>query len=300
MLMESQYREIDVRPYSSALGAEIAGVDLSRPLDSATWSEIERAFIQYHVIFFHDQHISPAQQTIFSRRFGELEPYPYLRGIDGHPELIDIVKLPEETRGFGAGWHVDMSFREQPPLGTVLYALQMPPVGGDTLFANLCLAYEFLSDGMKSMLADLRAVHDSLDPKDHSERYKGMQSQKRKGAMRENQLHPLMRTHPVSGLRSLFISPAYCWQLDGMTVEESEPILDYLRDHATRHEFLCRFRWRENSIAVWDNRCTLHRVIEDDIAAHTTGTGFRRVMRRATIKGSFNADPPAGPFIAER
>lgn len=278
------YQTIEVRPYSSAIGAEIFGVDLSHPLDEPVWSEIHKAFLEYQVIFFRDQHITPAQQVAFSRRFGELEPYPFVHGIDGHPELIDIVKMPDEVRGFGGSWHADMSFREQPPLGAVLYALEVPPVGGDTLFSNMYLAYETLSDGMKALVEGLRGLHDSLDPKAHTELYKGMRMQERAGAKREVRAQPLVRTHPLTNRRSLFISPSYCWQLDGMTVEESRPLLDYLKQHATRHEFLCRFRWEPSSIAIWDNRCTMHNALQDDLAARSGGRGFKRVMRRATIK----------------
>lgn len=278
------YQKLDVRAYSSAVGAEIFGVDLSRPLDNQTWSEIHQAFHDHLVIFFRDQHISPDQQLAFARRFGELEPYPFVHGIDGYPELIEIVKMPDETRNFGGPWHIDMSFREAPPLGAVLYAMEMPSVGGDTMFCNTYLAYETLSDGMKEMVERLRAVHNSGDPRGHSNNYRGMSLQEKKGTSREIWSHPLVRIHPVTGKKSLFISPAYSQQLEDMTAEESRVILGQLEEHATRHEFICRFRWQPNSIAVWDNRCAMHRVLEDDLAARAGGEGFKRVMRRATIK----------------
>jgi len=275
---------IEVRPYSSAIGAEILGVDLSRPLDDQTWTDIHQAFHDHLVIFFRDQHITPEQQLAFARRFGELEPYPFVHGIDGYPELIEIVKMPDEVRNFGSPWHVDMSFTTAPPLGAVLYALEMPEAGGDTLFCNSYLAYETLSDGMKEMVGRLRAVHNSGDPKGHSNNYRGMSLQEKKGAAREICPHPLVRTHPVTGRKSLFICPAYSRQLEDMTLEESRIILDQLEEHATRHEFICRFRWEPYSIAVWDNRCAMHRVLEDDLAARAGRNGFKRVMRRATIR----------------
>ena len=278
------YEKIDVRPYSAAVGAEIFGVDLAEPLDNRTWSEIHQAFHDHLVIFFRDQHISPAEQLSFARRFGELEPYPFVHGIEGYPELIEIVKMPNEIRNFGSPWHIDMSFREAPPLGAVLYAMEMPVAGGDTMFANTYLAYETLSEGMKEMVGRLRGVHNSGDPKGHSNNYRGMSLQEKKGVEREIRSHPLVRTHPVTGNKALMISPAYCTELEDMTPDESRVILDQLEQHATRHEFICRFRWEQNSIAVWDNRCAMHRVLEDDLAARAGGEGFKRVMRRATIR----------------
>lgn len=274
---------IEVRPYSSAIGAEILGVDLSEPLDNATWSTISEAWDKYMVLFFRDQHITPQQHIDFSRRFGILEEYPFVKGIEGYPELIDIVKMPDEVKNFGHGWHVDMSFREQPPTGAVLYAMEVPPFGGDTMFCNMELAYETLSDGMKKFVHTFRGVHDSLDPAGHSEKFKGMSLQKKADLKWEHRSHPLVRTHPVSGRTSLFISPDYCWEIEGMSAEESRMMLDYLEKHATQHEFICRFRWAPNSIAMWDNRCTMHNALNDDLAARSGGQGFKRVMRRSTI-----------------
>lgn len=278
------HQTLDIRPYATAIGAEVLGVDLAEPLDDATWSVISDAFHKHLVIFFRDQNLTPEQHVAFARRFGELEPYPFVHGIEGHPELIDIVKMPNEVRNFGAGWHADMSFRDQPPLGAVLYAIEVPPVGGDTMFANMVLAYETLSDGMKTVVEALTGLHDSHEPADHSQSFQGMSLMGKEGATRQITRHPLVRTHPVTGHRSLYISPDYCMELDGMTARESRMLLDYLEDHATRDEFCCRFRWQPGSIAVWDNRCTMHNALNDDLAAHQGGKGFKRVMRRATIR----------------
>ena len=275
---------IEVRPYASAIGAEIHGVDLARPLDNQTWAVIHDAFHAHLVIFFRDQHITPEQHVAFSRRFGELEPYPFVHGIDGFPELIEVVKMPDEVTNFGHGWHADMSFRETPPLGAVLYGLEIPPVGGDTIFANMYLAYETLSDGMKAYVETARGIHDSGDPKGHSQNYKGMSLMEKEGASREIRSHPLIRTHPATGRKSLFISPDYCFEIEGADRAESRRILEQLERHATQDEFTCRFRWEPNSIAVWDNRCTMHRALSDDLGARFGGNGFRRVMRRSTIR----------------
>jgi len=275
---------IEIRPLSSALGAEIFGVDLGHDLDDETWAAIQTAFHEHCVIFFRDQTLEPERHVAFSRRFGDLEQYPFVRGIEGFPELIEIVKLPDETKNFGAGWHVDMSFREDPPLGAVLYGIEVPPVGGDTMFANMYLAYETLSDGMRAIVDAASGIHDSHDPKGHSQNYKGMSLRGKQGAERQITTHRLYRTHPVTGKRSLFISPDYCMEIDGFAPDEGRALLDLLEAHATRPEFTCRFRWQPNSIAIWDNRCTMHMALNDDLAAKRGGTGFRRVMRRSTIR----------------
>jgi taurine dioxygenase len=192
--------------------------------------------------------------------------------------------MQNEVKNFGAGWHADMSFRDEPPLGAVLYGVEVPPVGGDTMFANMYLAYETLSDGMKNLVEHMVGIHDSHEPEDHSQKYKGMSLSGKEGAKRQVARHPMVKVHPVTGRKSLYISPDYCMEIEGMTDRESRMLLDYLEEHATRHEFACRFRWQPNSIAIWDNRCTMHNALNDDLAALGGGEGFKRVMRRATIR----------------
>ena len=276
-----------IRPYSAAIGAEVTGVDLSRPLDEAAWTRLHDTFAQHLVLFFRDQRLSPEQQLAFSRRFGDLEAYPFADGMDGYPELVEVVKLPDEVNTFGGGWHVDMSFRETPPLGAALYAIEVPPAGGDTLFANMHLAYETLSPGMQGLFRRLKAVHDShlylsFEAFEQSPAYRGMKMRNDDPA--EVRVHPLVRVHPESGRTSLFISPDYCGRLDGMDAAESAALLDPLERHATRHEFICRFRWEPGSLALWDNCCVMHNALRDDIGARLHGHGFRRVMWHSTIK----------------
>ena len=275
---------LQVRPYSSAVGAEVLGADLSRSLDEGTWALIHEAFRRHLVLFFRDQDLTPEQQLAFSRRFGELEPYPYADGMEGYPELVEVVKLPDEVNTFGGGWHVDMSFRETPPLGAALYAIEVPPAGGDTLFANMHLAFETLSPGMQRLVRRLNAVHDSNFYLGFEQEpgYRGMKM--RLDDPPEVRVQPLTREHPLSGRTSLFISPDYCGQLEGMSAAESATLLDFLERHATRHEFICRFRWEPGSLALWDNRCVMHNAIRDDIGARLHSHGFRRVMRRSTIR----------------
>ncbi len=272
-----------VHPYATAIGAEVTGVDLSRALDDSTWTALRDAYLEHLVLFFHDQKLTPAQQVEFSRRFGRLEEYPFVHGIDGYPELIEIVKEPDEVINFGHLWHTDMTFREQPPAGAVLYALEVPPVGGDTLFANMYLAWEMLSEGMKAVLRQLRAIHDSGTPQRHTDTFKGMKMQHRLGSERQITAHPFVWVHPETGRESLLISPSYCHRIEGMTDEESRMILDHLERHATQDILTCRFRWQPGTVVIWDNRCTMHIALEDDLAAMRGDKGFRRVMRRATI-----------------
>ncbi len=275
--------DVTVRPLSTAVGAEIHGVDLSGPISNEDWTTIHKAFHDHLVIFFRDQNLEPESQIAFARRFGTLEEYPFVHGMPGFPELIEIVKMPDEVRNFGHDWHADMTFHRHPPLGAVLYAIDVPPVGGDTLFANMYLAWETLSSGMKRMLGEVNAVHDSGEPQDHSQNYRGMKLSGKDTGERSITLHPFSQTHPVTNRESLLISPSYCSQIEGMTQAESAMILDYLRQHATQEIFTCRFRWEPGSVAVWDNRCLMHQALEDDLDARYRGSGFKRVMRRATI-----------------
>ena len=277
--------DLEIRPYSTAVGAEVLGVDLSRPLDDGVWTAIRDAFLDRHVLFFRDQTLTPRRQVDFSRRFGALEEYPFVHGLDGWPELVEIVKEADEVVNFGHDWHIDMTFRERPPLGAVLYAVEVPPVGGDTLFANMHLAWEMLSDGMKTALRQLAGLHDSGEPARHSRNFRGMRMREREGGERQVARHPFVRVHPETGRESLLISPSYCQRIEGMTDGESATILDLLKRHATQDRFACRFRWAPGSVAVWDNRCLMHVALEDDLAALRGERGFARRMRRATIRG---------------
>ena len=278
------YQTIDVKPVSGGLGAELSGVDLSKPLDNQTFSDIYQAFNEHLVVFFRDQFLSPEQHRDFAARFHSLESHPFVEGIDGIPEIIKIVKEPDEVRNWGGPWHADVTFQKEPSVGAVLYAREVPKYGGDTLFANTQLAYETLSSGMKSALENLRAVHESGAPEGFAnEKFKGMMA--RSGAQYTANVHPVVRTHPDTGKKSLFVNAGFVRRFEDMTVEESRPLLQYLFDHLIRPEFTCRFRWRENSIAVWDNRTVLHHATDDDFQAKRTGKGFRRVLHRATLAG---------------
>ncbi len=274
-------RTIDIQPIAGALGAEIHGVDLTRELTNSEFDAVHRAFLDHHVIFFRDQaNLSPDQQKAFARRFGSLNVHPYVKGMSGHPELLEIIKEPEEKTNFGGGWHSDMSFLEEPALGSVLYGIEIPPYGGDTLFANQIAAFEALSKGMQDMLSGLTAIH-SASREYGTEGY----SAKARSSMQASQApdapefeHPVVRTHPETGRRGLYVNPAFTLRFSGMTRRESRPLLNFLFDHSREERFTCRFRWQANSVAFWDNRCVWHYALNDY-------AGHRRHMRRATING---------------
>ena len=280
------YSRIEVTPIAGALGAEIAGVDLAQPLDNHLFAEVHQALLEHLVIFFRGQTLTPEQHKAFARRFGELDVHPYAKGLPGHPEIIPVTKEPEDHGGnFGGTWHSDVTFYEKPALGSVLYALDVPSFGGDTLFANQYAAYEALSPGLKATLENLRALHNAARSygaggraaQRHASGKRSMDIEVRDDSERMVE-HPVVRTHPETGRKGLFVNHVFTQQFAGWTREESEPLLRFLYEHAVRPEFTCRFRWQSGSVAFWDNRCTQHYAIND---YH----GQRRAMHRVTIVG---------------
>ena len=277
------YRTIDVKPLSGALGAEIDGVDLSKDLGNQVFDDIHQAFLDHLVIFFRGQTLTPQQQVVFAARFGPIGIYPFVAGLDDTPEVVEILKTEDETRNFGSGWHTDTAYLEKPSLGSALYAHETPDAGGDTLFANAYLAYEALSDGMKAMLDGLVGVHSAALKSDggraaRMDQRTAMTGQNMDQADTLETAHPLVRTHPETGRKALYVSGNHPVRFEDMTEEESQPLIRFLLDHATRPEFTCRFRWRQGSLAFWDNRAAMHNPIND---YH----GQKRVMHRITLKG---------------
>ncbi len=277
----SAYHTITVKPVSPVLGAEIEGVDLSQPLSNAQFDDIHRAFLNHHVLFFRDQAMTPDQHKAFGRRWGALNIHPYVKGMAGHPEILEIIKEPTDRLNFGGGWHSDMSFLEQPALGSILHGIEVPEVGGDTLFASQYAAWDALTPGLQATLLTLRAIHTA------AEEYgvKGASSAKRASMDSEvvgddvpEYEHPVVRTHPETGRKGLYINPAFTMRFAGWSRRESKPLLDYLFEVSHREAFTCRFRWRRNSVAMWDNRCVWHYALNDY-------PGQRRHMRRVTIDG---------------
>jgi taurine dioxygenase len=276
-------KTIEVHKIAGALGAEISGVDLARDLDDATVAEIRRIWLDNCVVFFRNQDLPPARFLALAKRFGAPIEYPFLKGLDGFPEIITVAKLEHEKINFGGVRHSDTSYLDIPPMATMLIAREVPPVGGDTLFANQYLAYEALSDGMKRLLDGLVALNASAKAdvtRTREDRLKdGKNPQARKDYLAE---HPAVRTHPETGRKALYVNVAHTVRFKDMSEEESAPILDFLFRHQIRPEFTCRFHWEPGSIAFWDNRCAQHNPVND---YH----GYRRLMHRITLKG----DKPA-------
>ncbi len=272
--------DLSVRPLSGALGAEIAGVDLSSALDDGTVAAIRTALVEHHVIVFRDQDLSPEQQMAFGRRFGPLDTHPFVEGNSTNPEVLDIVTEPDDRMNFGGGWHTDVTFLAEPDLGSILYAIDVPPVGGDTLFANQHAAYDALSDTMKGMLDGLVGVHTA------SMQYGAGGLSTQSNAMETKNVaqaantveHPVIRTHPESGRKSLYVNGAFTARIKGLRNGESQAILQFLLNHATREDFTCRLQWQPGTLAMWDNRSVQHYALHDY-------AGHRRSMRRITVKG---------------
>jgi taurine dioxygenase len=277
------YRAFEVSRIAGALGAEIHGIDLAGPLGDATVTEIRQALLDHLVIFFHDQRLSPEQHLAFGRRFGDLQIHDYVEGKPDYPEILEVRKEEHETgSNFGGAWHSDVTYLEEPALGSILYARKVPAFGGDTLFANMYLAYDTLSEGMKRMLEGMTAVHSARRAYGLRSSYfaggqRSMKIRRSNAAEREVE-HPVVRTHPETGRKALFVNGTFTIRFTGMTEQDSAPLLEYLDRHATRPEFTCRFRWRRNAIAFWDNRCLQHYAINDY-------DGQRRVMHRVTVNG---------------
>jgi taurine dioxygenase len=273
------YRHIEVKPIAGALGAEIAGVDMARDLDDEVVAEVRHALLDHLVIFLRNQKATPQQQLAFARRFGQPIEYPQLKGLPEAPMITPVVKLEHERHNFGGIWHSDTTYLAEPPMGSMLLAREVPPYGGDTMFANQYLAYEALSDGLRKTLDGLVGVSSSAKA-DVSRTREDALKQAGAGATPKTLQaeHPIVRTHPETGRKALYTSDAHTACIKGWTEAESLPLLRFLWQHQVRPEFTCRFRWEVGSLAFWDNRCAMHNPIND---YH----GFRRVMHRITLAG---------------
>ena len=273
-----------VAPLGGACGAIITGLDLSSGLDDHAIGSIRQALLRHQVIFLRDQCLTREQHKAFGRRFGPLLVHPQYANLERHPEVLPVLKEAHAQENVGGVWHSDLSNLLVPPLGSILYAKEIPPFGGDTMFANQYLAYETLSDGMKTLLGRMRAYHSSRVLSDRATREDRnvTRSTKLRNDIDDDDdvnLHPVVRTHPETGRKSLFIDAPHTIAFENMTEEESAPLLAYLVAHSTMPEFTCRFRWETGSMAFWDNRCLLHYALND---YH----GQRRYLERVTIRGT--------------
>ena len=273
---------LSLQPLGTSFGTDIAGVDV-RALDEPTAAALRAAVDQHRVAVIRDQALTPDDQKAFSRRFGELVALPYVKPLDGHPEVIAVLKEADEVRvsTFGSWWHADFSHLEAPPVYSFLHAIELPPRGGDTLFADLCAAYDALSAGMRALLDTLEVMHSghvygakavgdgALAPA------RGITISRGNAEADVERAQPLVRVHVPTGRRALFASPTYTTRLADMTVEESKPLLEFLYAHMTRPEFTLRHRWRAGDVLIWDNRAVVHLAVNDY-------DGHRRLLHRTT------------------
>lgn len=284
---------LKLRRLSNALGAEVCDIDLTKPMSESTFGEIYSAFLKYGILLFRNQNISREQHIEFSARFGELDKHDSLPR-DRHPDYPELLMVtnrpnddgtPSESRYTGRSWHTDFSYTTTPALGSLLRCHQLPEVGGDTLFANMYMAYDTLSEGMKKLIADLHGIHLSGTRKINVAE-KG--NERRAEVMKLNPpiAQPVVRVHPETGRKAIYLGEKVK-RFDGMTEEESKPLIDYLNKHATQPEFVYRQMWRENDLLVWDNRCTLHQALGDFDETQI------RHLERTTVKGT-----PSGYVVA--
>jgi taurine dioxygenase len=271
--------QFQVKRLAGALGAEIHGIDLAAGLTESLAAQVRQVFLEHQVIFFRDQSLTPDQFLRFAQAMGQPIEYPFVKGLAGYPVIIEVKKLEHERSNFGGIWHSDTTYLEQPPMGSMLLAREVPPHGGDTLFASQYLAYETLSEGMRKLLAPLVAVNSSAKADVSKTREDRIASDGRAEARKDYESeHPVVRTHPETGRKALYVNVAHTVRFRGMSEEESAPLLQYLHQHQVKPEFTCRFSWQPGSIAFWDNRCVQHNPVND---YH----GFRRVMHRITLAG---------------
>lgn len=274
---------LTIHRVAGALGAEITGIEIVRDLnDNAVIAEVRRAFVEHQVVFFRDQELTPEEQVRFGSRFGPLNIHPYVAGMQSQPEVMEIIKEPEDRLNFGGGWHSDMSFLERPAIGSILYAVEVPEYGGDTLFASQAAAYDALSPGLRKTLEGLNAVHSAsreYSSQGHSAQKRQSMSVVEAEGETGEYIHPVIVTHPETGRKGLYVNPAFTMRIEGWSVRESKALLDFLFEHSRYEGFTCRFSWRAGSVAFWDNRSVWHFALNDY-------PGQRRHMRRVTVDPS--------------
>ena len=269
----ADYSRIRVEPLTGTIGAEVAGVDL-RELDEGTFAEIRDAWLAHKVLFFRDQQLSQGEHVAYGRRFGELEIHPFIPAPEGHPEIVLLESTPERPSAAEL-WHSDVTWRVEPSLGSILFGRLIPPYGGDTLWADMEAAYELLDDATKDLIEGASAAHSFIKT---FARRKTVEEIAELSQRYPEAHHPVVRTHPVTGRRSLYVNTNFTERIDDMEPGESAALLERLYRQAHIPQVQCRFRWRDGSIAQWDNRCTQHYAVPDY-------GGFARRVERVTVSG---------------
>ena len=271
---------MDIELISGALGAEVKWIDLK---DSSieNWNVINDLLLEHKVLFFRNQNITSEEQLNLARKFGPLERHIYVKGREKYPEILRIIKEPDEKPQWGETWHTDVSYNPKPTKVIMLRSIKIPPVGGDTMFSNMELAYETLDDEIKNKIDDKKAIHSSLGAAAFVDAYKAMEGN---GNLKEySNSHPVVRTHPETGKKILYVNSMYTKKILDLDEDESDHILNHIFKHQERLDFTCRFKWTENAVAIWDNRSTLHQGLTDFFPGR--GLGHERVMDRIAIEG---------------
>jgi len=270
---------MDITPVSNALGATVSGIDV-RSIDDDDAAALVDAWARYGVLFFRDQDLTPDDHLTFARRFGDIDVNRFFTPVDGYPEIAEVLKEPDQAHNIGGGWHTDHSYDQAPARGSILYAREIPPIGGDTLFAGMGAAYDALSQPIKELLDGLDAVHSSA----HVFGARTKWSETTEGrignpdAVGDDVSHPVVVAHPHTGRPLLYVNPGFTTSIAGLSVAESRAILTFLFEHGRRPEFQIRFQWEPGSLAMWDNRSTWHFALND---YH----GHRRYLHRITVAG---------------
>ena len=271
---------MDIKLLSGALGAEIDGIDL-KDTSIENFKKINKLLLEHKVIFFRNQNISAEDQLELAKHFGPLEKHVYVKGREGYPEIVRIIKKPHEKNQWGENWHSDVSYNVKPTKAVILRSIKIPPVGGDTMFANMELAWETLDNNIKEKIKDKKAIHSSLGGAFFTDEYEGMESN---GNHKEyTNEHPIVRTHPETKKKILFVNWTYTKKIIGLEKNESDKILEKIFEHQARLDLTCRFRWTENAVAIWDNRSVQHYAISDFFPGR--GLGYERIMDRIAIEG---------------
>ena len=271
---------MDVKLLSGALGAEISGIDL-KDTSLENFQKINKLLLEHKVIFFRNQNITADEQLALGKHFGPLEKHVYVKGREDYPEIVRIIKTPNEKNQWGENWHSDVSYNVKPTKAVILRSIKIPPVGGDTMFANMELAWETLDENIKKKINDKKAIHSSLGGAFFTEEYKAMESNGNHAEYTNE--HPIVRTHPETGKKILFVNWTYTKKIIGLEKKESDKILEKIYQHQARLDFTCRFRWTENAVAIWDNRSVQHYAISDFFPGR--GLGYERIMDRIAIEG---------------
>ena len=266
---------------SGALGAEIEGIDL-RTINSDNFKLINDLLLEHKVIFFREQNMSPEEQIKLAKLFGPVEEHAYVKGLEGYPEITRLIKDAEEKNQWGEGWHSDVSYNETPTKAVILKSVKIPPVGGDTVFSNMELAWETLDKELKKIVENRRAEHFSLGAGFFIDSYKHFESNGNDAKEYSNH-HPIVRTHPETGKKILFVNWTYTKKIEGLEEHESNEVLSKIFEHQSRLDLTCRYSWTEDNIAIWDNRCVIHYAIADFFPGR--GLGYERVMDRIAVLG---------------